>query len=328
MVEKLFEGSNVLVTGISGFVGGIAARDLLAQGAGVIGVMRDPDKACLLNQAGMAQHVAVHRGDLKSVEDLRAVFASHHIDAVLHLAGEAILGKDQSQGAYNSNAAITLNLLETLQDDAPETALLLASSDMVYGPGSGRPFEEDMPPRPHNPYARSKLESEQLLQRFAEQHPAPVGIVRLSNVYGGGDFNFSRLIPGIASTIASGHQPSMRSDGQSVRDFVHVDDVVRGMLIFLSRLMAGEMRGQICNLAAGRSVRVIEVVIQLLAAAGRQDLYPRLGEPDEGGDRERWVSVQKAERLLGWTPEVDLGEGLAETMDWYQTASPGGTQER
>lgn len=313
----------MLLTGCSGFIGGISAESLLRQGARAIGLMREPGKDCYLTRSGLDQRMSICSGDLGDPQYVQAAVAEHAVDAVLHLAGKAILGRGDSAEAYAINTLATHNLLEALRRHRPHAVFVLASTDMVYGPGSSRPFDERMRPRPHNPYAQSKYESELLAERYAQTHDIAVGIVRLSNVYGRGDMNFSRLVPGAIRTLLTGQRLKLRSDGQSIRDFVHVDDVVRGLLAFADALIAGRLRGDVCNLAAGQSVRVVDLVLWLLQATGRPDLAPELGPPEVGADTERRCSIAKADRHLGWSPLVNLHQGLAWTADWYNNAGFG-----
>lgn len=312
----------VLITGCSGFIGGVASATLVAAGAAVVGLIRNPAKDSFLTRTGLDRHerMILLAGDLRDQDYVRDAIASHRVDTVLHLAGEAILSKSDGRDTYVLNTAMTDNLLQAIAGHRPDAVFVLASTDMVYGPGSRRPFEETMHPRPHNPYAQSKLESEMLVARYVEQGDTVAGIVRLSNVYGGGDMNFSRLIPSTVCRLLAGETPTLRSDGQSIRDFIHVDDVVSGLMDFSATLSAGKMNGEVCNLAAGRSVRVVDVVAQLLDAAACPERIPEFGPPDARADAERHTSIDKASRLLHWAPRISLQQGLARTLDWYKKA--------
>ena len=312
----------VLITGCSGFIGGILAEALLASGATVVGMLRDPAKDCYLTRSEIDKNkrFTSASGDLRDEQYVDDVFSKHPVDAVFHLAGEAILGKDGGSDAYSQNRTVTQNLLLALKAHRQSASFLQASTDMVYGPGSARPFDESMEPQPHNPYAQSKRDSEMLVARHVEHEDLVAGIVRLSNVYGGGDTNLSRLIPGIVCQILAGEAPVLRSDGQSVRDFVHVIDVVHALMTLSNELSRGNQNGEIYNIASGQSVRVLDLVNEMLKAAACEDREPILGVPDSQADAQRHVSINKAHSCLGWEPQISLSRGIAMTINWYENA--------
>ena len=317
---RVWSNRTVLVTGCSGFIGGVVSAALIAAGATVVGLVRNPAKDCYLTLTGLDRHerMLMITGDLLDQEYVHNAIANHSVDAVLHLAGEAILGKDDDADVYVLNTVATGNLLRAIANIRPNAVFVLASTDMVYGPGSRQPFEEAMLPQPHNSYAQSKYEAEMLVARYVEQGDIIAGIIRLSNVYGGGDLNFSRLIPGTIRRVLAGETPMLHSDGRSIRDFIHVDDVVRGFLDFSAALKAGNLNGEVINLAAGRSVRVMDVVTQLLDAAACSERVLKLGPPDLCADVQRYTSIENARRQLHWAPQISLKQGLAQTIDWYE----------
>lgn len=316
---KHWSSQTVLVTGCSGFIGGNLSGTLLKAGANVVGLSRNPYKDCYLTRVGLHRHerMTLICADLYDLAHVKNSLASIPVDAIFQCAGEAILGNKTGPSGYSINTTSTSNLLLAARESSPGATFLLASSDMVYGPGSSRPFVETMPPGPHNPYGTSKFESEERVAEFVERGDILAGVIRLSNVYGGGDMNLSRLVPGLVCQLLSGGRPKLRSDGQSVRDFLHIDDAVRGFLMFAEALRLEKFNGEVFNIASGSSVRVIDLVNYALTAAAVEDWSPPLGPPDRQADAQRHVSIQKAGEKLKWIPEVTLEHGIKQTFEWY-----------
>ena len=149
----------------------------------------------------------------------------------------------------------------------------------------------------------------------------PVAVTRLANVYGGGDFNFSRVVPDTARALLKGDRPVVRSDGTPERDFIYVEDAVEAYLAVADSLERAELRGRAWNAGAGEPVQVIEIVRRLIAASGRE-LEPDIqGEGTPHGEIDRqYLDSTAIREELGWSPTWDLERGLRETYAWYERA--------
>jgi CDP-glucose 4,6-dehydratase len=197
-------------------------------------------------------------------------------------------------------------------------AIVVASSDKAYGSHDELPYREDSALQPIYPYDVSKACADLVARSYARTYELPVGVTRLANVYGPGDFNLSRIVPDTARSLVRGERPVVRSDGTPQRDFLHVADAVEAYLAVADSLARPELRGRAWNAGAGEPVAVIEVVERLIAASGR-DLLPEVrgsGTPPGEIDRQ-WLDSTAIRRELGWEPERGLDEGLSETYAWY-----------
>ena len=147
----------------------------------------------------------------------------------------------------------------------------------------------------------------------------PVAVTRFANIYGGGDLNFSRLIPEAVSAALDGRAPVLRSDGSPERDFLYVEDAASAYLAIADALDRDDVRGEVFNAGGGRSYPVGEVValIARLAGTGVEPDIRGTGNPEGEIDRQ-YVDPAKLRERLGWEPAVGLEEGLRRTLDWYR----------
>jgi CDP-glucose 4,6-dehydratase len=197
--------------------------------------------------------------------------------------------------------------------------VVVASSDKAYGEHEVLPYREDAKLQPRFPYDTSKAAADLIARSYAETYELPVAVTRFANVYGGGDFNFSRLVPDTARAILAGENPVIRSDGTPERDFIYAADAVDAYLAIAEGLRDEANRGLAFNAGAGRPWPVLEIVNTLIEVSG-SEVEPDVqgaGTPDGEIDRQYLDSTLINERL-GWEPKWSLQEGLAETFRWYE----------
>jgi CDP-glucose 4,6-dehydratase len=196
--------------------------------------------------------------------------------------------------------------------------VIFASSDKAYGHSPELPYREDFPLRAVYPYDASKAAADTIARSYATAYGLPLAVTRFANVYGGGDLNFSRLIPEATVALLEGRPPVIRSDGSPERDFIHVDDAVSAYLAILGALDGGAS-GEAFNAGGERPHSVREVVELIVAAAGSgvEPDFQGAGNPDGEIDRQ-FVDSTKLRELTGWRPEVELEDGLRRTLEWYR----------
>ncbi len=144
-------------------------------------------------------------------------------------------------------------------------------------------------------------------------------MTRFANIYGGGDLNFSRLIPEAVSAALDGRPPVLRSDGSPERDFLYVEDAVSAYLAIADGLSREEVRGEAFN-AGGGSPHPVREVVEIVARLAGTGVEPEIqGEGNPAGEIDRqWVDPTKIREVLGWEPAVELEEGLGRTIEWYR----------
>jgi CDP-glucose 4,6-dehydratase len=308
--------STTLVTGASGLLGGALADALLDRGEVVVALTRDASAA----DVDPRSRAVV--GDVCDRPLLERAIAEHGVTTVFHLAAQATVdaGRRDPATTYATNVMGTTAVMEASCDAGVER-VVVASSATAYGPAAVAPCTEDMELAPTNPYDISKAAMDLASRAYWATHGLPVATARLSNVYGGGDRNTSRLIPELIAAALDGRAPRIRTDGTPRRGFMHVDDAVDAYLAIADALddPAAGARGQAFNAGWAQPIAVREVVATLERLLGRP-LHARYEAQGAATPSCQYVSNAKLTRVTGWVPRVDLDEGLRRTVDWYTAA--------
>ena len=315
-----------LVTGAHGFVASHLVEALLKRGDEVRVLDRpDPRIADLggprlsaLDLLRLRGEVDLAEGDLRDAEAVAAAVAG--CDSVFHLAAQTIVGvaRESPAETFEVNVHGAWNVFEACRDHGV-ARVVFASSDKAYGASPELPYREDFPLRAVYPYDASKAAADVIARSYAHAYGVPLAVTRFANVYGGGDLNFSRLVPETVVAVLDGRPPVIRSDGSPERDFLHVDDAVAAYLAIASALDREGARGEAFNAGGERPHSVREVVEEIAAAAGGGIEPEYLGEGTPEGEIDRqYVDSTKLRELTGWRPRVELDDGLRGTLEWYE----------
>jgi CDP-glucose 4,6-dehydratase len=241
----------------------------------------------------------------------------YEIDTIFHLAAQTLVTVANANPAstFESNIVGTWVLLEAARRNPSVKRVVCASSDKAYGNQPVLPYTEDTPLEGVYPYDASKVCSEVLIRSYAKSFDIPVAVVRAANIYGPGDLNWNRLVPGTVRSALQGEAPVIRSDGTLERDYLYLDDVVDGYLAVGEHLP--EMSGQAFNLGTEDPVSVLSMVKAILETMGGPRFEPIvLGVASNEIDRQS-LAFAKAFEVLGWKPQIDLAQGLRRTVAWY-----------
>jgi CDP-glucose 4,6-dehydratase len=318
--ETSIAGRSAFVTGASGIIGSWLVKDLLAQGAIVVALLRDEPPESELIRSGQVERVARVRGGLEDLRLLQRTLAEYEVDVVFHLGAQTqVRTADRDPlGTLEANVRGTYNLLEAMRTTRPRTPAVIASSDKAYGHADDLPYTEAHALAGRGIYEASKSAADLLAASYARTFKLPIAIARCGNVYGGGDLNWDRIVPGTIRSLLRGERPLLRSDGRPRRDYLYVRDAVSAYLRLAQSLSAGVAWGEAFNFGHGTGVSVNEVVAALEAIIGRTDLRPIVRIDDELEIRDQWLDASKARDRLGWVPSYGLADGLRETVDWYR----------
>ena len=310
----------VLVTGASGIVGSWLTRRLVDEGAHVVALVLDVDHRSELFVSGTADRVTTVNGRLEDYQDLERAVVVHEVDSVVHLGAQSLVGAAFRAPLLTMEANVrgTYNLLEVCRRH-PDLVrrIVIASSDKAYGDLQPPPYSEEMAAAGRHPYDLSKACADLIAQGYASTYDLPVTIARCGNIYGGGDFHWSRVVPGTIRSLLHDERPLLRSDGSPTRDYLHVDDVVDAYLLLCDRSEQADVRGSPFNFGAGRGYSVIEIVDRIRQLVGREDLEPVVLGSARSEIQSQFLDATRAERVLGWRPSVDLETGLSRTVAWY-----------
>ncbi len=311
---------SVLVTGAYGLLGSWLVRALLERGARVTVVRRDEPANSALRRMGLEESVNVVPGDISTEGLISRALAEYDVQSVFHLAAQAIVrtANRSPLGTFETNIRGSWLVLEACRLHGCQR-VVVASSDKAYGPHRDLPYREEHALQPLYPYDVSKAAADLLARSYWHTWRLPVAVTRFANMYGGGDLNPSRIVPEAVAAALAGRSPVVRSDGSPERDFLYVEDAVAAYLAIWDALGREDHAacGEAFNAGGGRPHRVLDVVrlICELSGSGLEPDVRGAGTPAGEIDRQ-WLDFGKLQALTGWTPAVDLEEGLRRTIEW------------
>ena len=261
--NQFWHDRRVFVTGATGMVGFWLVKDLLAAGARVIALVRDPDPQAGFYRSGDYRQVSLVQGNVEDFASLERALNDHEVDTVFHLAAQPIVSVAHRNPlpTFETNIRGTYNLLEACRVHADLVKrVVIASSDKAYGPHEQLPYVEEMAVQGKHPYEVSKSCADLIAQTYHHTYGLPVAILRCGNIYGGGDLNWSRIVPYAIRCFLNNQRPVIRSDGQYVRDYIYVKDVSRCYMRTAESLSDKKVQGQAFNFSLERPVTVLELV--------------------------------------------------------------------
>lgn len=317
-----WHGRPVLVTGATGFVGSHLVERLLSLKARVVVLVRDFNPQSLLFKSGNLSGVVIVSGRLEDYWSFERALNEYEIDTVFHLGAMAIVGAAQRSPLpiFESNIRGTYNVLEACREHRDRVKrVVVASSDKAYGISEALPYTEDMPVVGRYPYDVSKSCTDLIARSYYYSHGLPVTVSRCGNIYGGGDLNWSRIVPGTIKSFLAGESPVLRSDGSFLRDYVYVKDVVLSYLRLAEETPEEGVVGQAFNFGPDKPLSVIQMVSEIAKVMKCEDLKPIIQNKASGEIKDQYLSSQLALEKLGWQPTFSLEEGLVETVEWYKS---------
>jgi CDP-glucose 4,6-dehydratase len=273
-----------------------------------------------LVRSGIMQQIRVVRGDLKDQQVLERALGEYEVDTVFHLGAQTIVGiaNRNPVSTFEANIQGTWALLEACRRSPAVRQIVVASSDKAYGTHEQLPYTEDAPLQGRHPYDVSKSCADLITQSYAVTYNLPVCITRCGNLYGGGDLNWNRLIPGTIRSTLAGESSIIRSDGSLIRDYFYVEDGVAAYLELAEQLAARrELIGHAFNFSNEIQVTVLELVREILRLSGREDLAPDVRGEAMHEIPHQYLDATKAREMLSWKPQFTLDQGLERTLAWY-----------
>jgi CDP-glucose 4,6-dehydratase len=310
----------VLITGATGFVGAHITEAVLSRGAQVTAIINDLQKGSFFDQRGLLQGVTPSVGTLLDYSFLERTIRENRIDTVLHLAAIAIEGAAfaDPHPTLEVNIRGTYNLLEACRVNRVRK-VVVASSDKAYGSHETLPYQESFPLKGKHPYDVSKSCADLVAQAYHHSYGLPVVIGRYGNIFGPGDTNYTRLVPGTLLRLYKGESPVIKvhPGGPFSRDFLYIKDVVRSYFSMLEGLDHHEVHGQAFNFGLNGNWKVADIVKLLQRITHSEDIPVSLIPAHHGEIKDQHVSNQKAAKMLKWKPRYMLEEALRATAEWY-----------
>ncbi len=320
-MSDFWRDRNVFITGAAGFVGARIALMLVEQGARIVCLQRDGVRHSSLDVFDLRRRATIVQGSIEDLALMERILNEYEIESVFHLAAQAIVGAANRSplSTLETNIRGSYLLLEACRRSPLIRRIIVASSDKAYGSHAELPYTEEHPLLGLFPYDASKACTDILARSFAHSFGMPVAVTRFANIYGPGDLNLSRIVPGTFLSLLRNEAPIVRSDGTPIREFVHVDDVARGYLMLAERI--DDCRGEAFNFGADAPIGILDLIRMMIRIAGREgELEPRvmLQRKIDGEIDAQYLSADKATQRLGWKEQISLEEGLRGTYEWYR----------
>ena len=312
----------VFVTGATGIVGSWLVKRLLESGAHVVVLVRDADPQSELIRSGDIAATTVVNGCLEDYGATERAINEHEPDTVFHLGAQAIVttALRNPLPTFEANIRGSYHVLEACRVHRNLVSrVVVASSDKAYGEGASLPYTEDMPANGRHPYDVSKSCTDLIALTYAHTYDLPVAVARCGNIYGGGDLNWSRIVPGTIRSLWNGQRPVIRSNGQFTRDYLYVQDVVDAYLTLAERCGDDGVRGEAFNFSPESRLTVLEITRAIQRLMRREDLDPVILDNARAEIRDQYLDASRAHQRLGWRARYSLDEGLQATIHWYST---------
>lgn len=256
------------------------------------------------------------QGDICDKKLVDKIIKENKIDLIVHFAAESHVDRSvlSSKDFVKTNVEGTMNLLDSALKNG-KIRFHHVSTDEVFGHLSpnDKPFNEETPYDPRSPYSASKASSDHLVRAYYYTHQLPITISNCSNNYGPYQFP-EKLIPLFITNLMEDKKVPVYGDGQNIRDWIHVDDHNRGVDLIIEK---GEIGETYC-LGGYNEKTNLEITNKILELLDKNQDFIEYVEDRKGHDKRYAIDFSKMKKELGWQPEIDFGEGLKKTVEWYQ----------
>jgi len=315
-IKNKFFGKNVLVTGGTGFVGSHLVEELLNQGANVITTFEYTDPSSYFMVKGFDKKVTMANVDVGHYDEVFDLVTKLEVEYIFHLAAQAIVTTAYAnpRRTLESNIMGTTNILESARLYPKVKAIVVASSDKAYGKLKSGQYIETDSLRGDHPYDVSKSATDLISNMYFKTYQVPVVITRFGNIYGEGDNNFSRIIPGIMMSLLKNETLELRSDGKAVRDYLYVKDVVKGYLMLAEKVE--ETKGEAFNFGSNDTLSVIELIEEIENSLDVKVPYKVLNIAKNEIPYQS-LSYEKVKNL-GWKNGENVKTTAKRIYEWYK----------
>ena len=305
MNKGFWDNKNVLVTGAGGFKGSHLVEKLSRTKANIISLVRDFDPKSYFETRNLGKKSTVVVGDLKNYRKIADVLSKYEITTIFHLGAQPIvtIALLNPLETLESNIMGTVHILEAARLYSGVTEIVIVSSDKAYGPCKTIPYKETERLQGRAPYDVSKSCADLISQVYANPavYGMPITISRCANVFGPGDLNLNRIVPGTMEAIIKNKPLKIRSSGELIREYIYVKDSTDGYIALAENI--DKTKGQAYNIASKNIMSVTQIVDILDQARGEIS--------------EQYLDGSKIKNVLGWEAKTTFEEAIRETFDWY-----------
>jgi len=311
----------ILVTGGTGFVGSHLVEELIKQGDRVITTYQSLDPRSYFSTQSLADKVVMTPVDIVNFNRLFGIITKWEVNFIYHLAAQPLVDAAyyHPTRTLDTNIRGTINVLESARRYPYIKGVVFASSDKAYGKmaryqsAPGKYVESD-PLQGNHPYEVSKSAADLIVNSYFKTYAVPVVTTRFGNIYGEGDLNFSRIIPGIMASVIDNTPLDIRSDGTFVRDYLYVKDVVRGYLLLAQHL--DTVVGQAFNFGSNDTLSVLDLIAQIEKVLGKKVQKNILNQAKNEIPYQS-LNFDKIQSAIGWEPKYSIQSTAQGIYQWY-----------
>ncbi|MGD9129859.1 MAG: GDP-mannose 4,6-dehydratase [Candidatus Woesebacteria bacterium] len=321
---KIFKNKNILITGGTGFVGSHLVEKLIELDAKVVVTYQTENPKSYFFSKKLDQQTIMANLDINHFEAIFDLITKNQIDYIFHLAAQPLVEVAfyNPRRTLKTNILGTINILESARLYSKTKAIIVASSDKAYGKTGKKKYLESTPLRGDHPYEVSKSAADLICSSYYKTYQLAVSITRFGNIYGEGDLNFSRIIPGMMQSLSSNQVLKIRSNGKYVRNYLYVKDVVDSYLLLAANI--NKVKGEAFNLGSKDKFSVIKL-IKLVEKTLNKKLKYQILDIAKNEIPYQVLDYNKIKKILDWEPQYSLRKTIAGIYQWYYQIN-GGTE--
>ena len=307
---------NILVTGATGLLGNHFSSHLSKNNCNFKALALDDDY--VPSYKNLYPEINLNFIDIAEIDKLKTFISSNKFDIIYHFAAQTQVGDaiENPIRTFKSNIEGTWNLLEVCRKQ--NIPMVIASSDKAYGISDILPYKENFELKGEFPYEVSKSVTDLLANTYKKTYNQNLVTLRCGNIYGGGDLNWERLIPGVIKWLLENKTPILRSDGSYIRDWVYVDDVVMAYIEVGKKLIENKVASPSYNFSSSDNYSVDYVYRKICELIKGEYIEPEFKITSEKEIPSQYLDSSLIENDLNVVAKVNLDEGLEKTINWYK----------
>ncbi len=317
MDKEFWKNKNVLVTGAGGFKGSHLVEELSKTDANIISLVRDFDPKSYFERQKLGEKSIVVIGDLKDPIRMADILSKYEITSIFHLGAQPIVTTAllNPKETLESNIMGTVNILEAVRLYSKVKEIVVVSSDKAYGPCETMPYKEEERLQGKAPYDVSKSCADLIAQMYANVYDLPITITRCSNVFGPGDLNWNRIVPGIIKAIIKNEVFEIRSNGKMIREYIYVKDAVEGYISLAENII--KTKGEAFNVASKNVMSVLDLLERIFSTLEKNTDYKVLNQAKTEIPKQH-LDGSKIKEFIGWEAKTNFEEAIKNTFQWYE----------
>ncbi len=318
MNKEFWDNKNVLITGAGGFKGSHLVEELSKTNAKIISLIRDFDPKSYFETQKLGEKSTVVIGDLKDPIKMADILSKYEITSIFHLGAQPIVTTAlfNPKETLETNIMGTINILEASRLYSKVKEIVVVSSDKAYGPCETMPYKEEERLQGKAPYDVSKSCADLIAQMYAKVYNLPVTISRCANVFGPGDLNWNRIVPGIIKAIIWDEVIELRSDGKMVREYIYVKDAIDGYIRLAENI--DKTNGEAFNIASKNVMSVLELIERISSVLAKKVDYKILNQAKTEIPKQH-LDGSKIMNVIGWEAKTNFEEAIKDTYQWYES---------